>query len=147
MTTTKSTAGVFEAQAVEFVAAGDDADYAYFYFCENSGDTLADTGRHYGAVKQGIEVENEAVNSVVSGENAFKITPTKCNVKVDLNEGTLTVTWLADGINALSADGDNVKVDVYNLKGVRILKNVDKADAMKHLDKGIYIIGGKKVRL
>jgi hypothetical protein len=147
MTTTKSTAGVFEAKAVEFVAAGDDADYAYFYFCENSGDTLADTGRHYGAVKQGIEVENEAVNSVVSGENAFKITPTKCNVKVDLNEGTLTVTWLADGINALSADDANAKVDVYNLKGVCILKNVDKADAMKHLDKGIYIIGGKKVRL
>jgi hypothetical protein len=145
MTTTKSTAGVFEAKAVEFVAAGDDADYAYFYFCENSGDTLADTGRHYGAVKQGIEVENEAVNSVVSGENAFKITPTKCNVKVDLNEGTLTVTWLADGINALSADGDNVKVDVYNLKGVRILKNVDKADAMKSLQNGIYIVGGRKV--
>jgi hypothetical protein len=36
-------------------------------------------------------------------------------------------------------------VNVYSLTGILLRSNVARADALKDLPKGIYIVGGKKV--
>lgn len=50
------------------------------------------------------------------------------------------------GVESLGMD-DNRLQDVYTLSGVRIKKGVSVEEALKGLDSGIYIIGGKKVRV
>ena len=40
--------------------------------------------------------------------------------------------------------GNDVKVDVYNLQGIMLVKDAD-AEAVKNLPAGLYIIGGQKV--
>lgn len=43
-----------------------------------------------------------------------------------------------------SVAGETLRGDVYNVAGVLVLRDAD-SDAVKTLDKGIYIVGGKKV--
>jgi hypothetical protein len=40
---------------------------------------------------------------------------------------------------------DHAKLDVYNINGVLVRKNVSSDCATKGLQKGIYIINGKKI--
>ena len=42
-------------------------------------------------------------------------------------------------------DNQDTRVDVYNLQGIAIKRNVDRKDWERGLAAGIYIIGGKKV--
>ena len=62
----------------------------------------------------------------------------KVKITVDANEGTITIEDLeGSGINAINAaNGEEV---IFNLNGVRVDRN--------KLDKGVYIINGKKVIL
>lgn len=54
-------------------------------------------------------------------------------------------------IDEIMPDGafghDSDKVDVYNMKGIRLRAGVDAAAAVDNLPAGIYIVGGKKVRV
>jgi len=47
--------------------------------------------------------------------------------------------------SAINPIEDNKHVDVYSLQGVRLRTHVSKANATKGLDKGIYLVGGKKM--
>lgn len=50
-----------------------------------------------------------------------------------------------NGINGISSNnGDSNVINVYNINGIQVKSNVNKADAAKNLPKGIYIFGGKK---
>ena len=40
--------------------------------------------------------------------------------------------------------GEGGNVDVYNLQGIKVCSNVEKENALKLLNKGVYIINGKK---
>lgn len=57
-----------------------------------------------------------------------------------------TIT-LADaaGVNEIGAADCHKTVNVYNLQGVCVLKNVKPEEAVSQLSKGIYVIGGKKI--
>lgn len=63
---------------------------------------------------------------------------------VQAGEYTYTVTrQIPTGVESFGAE--NVCVDVYNLQGICVKKNIDSLDAVKELPAGIYIVGGKKV--
>lgn len=59
----------------------------------------------------------------------------------------ISTVCLADaaGINEISAVDENKTVNVYNLQGTCILRNVMPSDVISLLPKGIYLIGGKKI--
>ena len=48
-------------------------------------------------------------------------------------------------VNDLKFEDPNALVDVYNIAGVRVRKAVTKSNATVGLDKGIYIVGNRKV--
>ncbi|MDE5942011.1 MAG: hypothetical protein K2H14_07880 [Muribaculaceae bacterium] len=58
-------------------------------------------------------------------------------------EMTVEIDTTISGVENVIA-GDEVKVDVYNLQGVMIVKDAD-AEAIRNLPAGLYIIGGQKV--
>lgn len=62
----------------------------------------------------------------------------------------ITVTFTTNkvsGINSIStvSCNGNAPVDVYTITGVKVMSNVNAAEAVKSLDKGFYIMGNKKV--
>ena len=59
----------------------------------------------------------------------------KVTITIDANEGTVTFVKAESGVNSIDAENGNEVI--YNLNGVRVDRN--------KLDKGIYIINGKKV--
>lgn len=67
---------------------------------------------------------------------------TDSNGKYLINDVTDVVT----GISHVGVDEttDSKTVNVYSIDGKLIRANVERADAMQGLDKGIYIVGGKK---
>lgn len=48
-------------------------------------------------------------------------------------------------ITSITTDTDNSHVEVYNLQGILIKSGITKAEALKQLPAGLYIIGGQKV--
>lgn len=65
-----------------------------------------------------------------------------------------TINWVAVSKDAVSGgtsvtdlkiENPNALVDVYNIAGVRVRKAVAKSNATVGLDKGIYIVGNRKV--
>ena len=62
---------------------------------------------------------------------------------------TTSVPYILDndeltGTGSVMSDGD-VKVDVYSAEGRMLLRGVDRTNAIRELDKGLYIIGKEKV--
>ncbi len=60
----------------------------------------------------------------------------------------INVTFTTDkqsGVASIVVDGENASVDVYTITGIKVMSNVVPAQAVKSLDKGFYIMGGKKV--
>ena len=53
-----------------------------------------------------------------------------------------TTAWTMCWTNAESRESE--LVDVYNLTGTLVRRQVKRADAVKGLKKGIYIVGGQK---
>lgn len=53
----------------------------------------------------------------------------------------------ASGVHGISVVNENKPVNVYNLQGVCVLKNVTPHEALSQLPKGIYLIGGRKIAL
>lgn len=50
-----------------------------------------------------------------------------------------------DAITGISADTNSQLIDVYNLQGILIKRQITKADALKQLPAGLYIMGNQKV--
>ncbi len=60
----------------------------------------------------------------------------------------INVTFTTDkqsGVASIVVNGENASVDVYTITGIKVMSNVTPAQAVKSLDKGFYIMGGKKV--
>lgn len=47
--------------------------------------------------------------------------------------------------NVLAGTDSNAPVDVYNIQGMLVRKQVNPAEALQNLPRGIYIVGGRKV--
>lgn len=50
-----------------------------------------------------------------------------------------------DGISSILNNGNSENVNVYSISGMELRHGVKSADATKGLDKGVYVIGNKKV--
>lgn len=89
---------------------------------------------------------NEAVCSIQDNRNPFVDYP-------GLEQyiwGDLTVTpfsydnYSTTGISTVSTDKRNQTVNVYNISGIMVKRNVASDEALETLPKGIYIVNGKK---
>lgn len=69
----------------------------------------------------------------------FPLAPSSINTYV------FTIDWNATGISRSSVIADPVYTDVYTIEGVKIRSKVSPDKATEGLQKGIYIINGKKV--
>jgi alpha-amylase len=71
----------------------------------------------------------------------FEISTTKDNdSKYYVNDVTSTMT----GINTITSDKETTNNNVYTIDGRQVRSNVNSADALQGLSKGIYIVNGKK---
>ena len=91
----------------------------------------------------GILAKNNAEAAFVNVDNTTNgFYATRCYVKLSGGNSTLlTTNHLAEGevtsINAIAKQGE--QVEIYNLSGVKV------ADSVQGLQKGIYVVKGKKV--
>ena len=91
----------------------------------------------------GILAKDNAEAAFVNVDNTTNgFYATRCYVKLSGSNSTLlTTNHLAEGevtsINAIAKQGE--QVEVYNLSGVKV------ADSVQGLQKGIYVVKGKKV--
>lgn len=56
----------------------------------------------------------------------------------------IRIEYTIDAASVDAIGAESLSGDVYNVAGVLVLRNAD-AEAIKTLDKGIYIVGGKKI--
>jgi alpha-amylase len=70
----------------------------------------------------------------------FEISTTTDNSKYKVNDVTSTMT----GINTIISDKETTNNNVYTIDGRQVRSNVNSADALQGLSKGIYIVNGKK---
>jgi alpha-amylase len=70
----------------------------------------------------------------------FEISTTTDNSKYKVNDMTSTMT----GINTITSDKETTNNNVYTIDGRQVRSNVNSADALQGLSKGIYIVNGKK---
>lgn len=81
-----------------------------------------------------------------SGKQVLRLKDTNAYRPSGIHISTIALVSAA-GINEISAVDLNKPVNVYNLQGVCVLKNVMPAEVKANLPKGIYLIGGKKVAI
>ncbi len=107
-------------------------------------------GRYGIPAKQNVTVL-ESVLVRTHGEQTFL--PTRCGVSWESQSATATEleikhidsTMELSAVKAVATEG--ALVDVYDLKGNALLKQVKPADAKAQLPAGVYIIGGEKVTI
>lgn len=80
----------------------------------------------------------------IEGHSAY-INPKLVVAQSGKTDLTLTTTDIISGINTAVVTKAGQKVNVYSIDGKLLKKNVNAAEAMKNLGKGIYIIGKKKI--
>jgi hypothetical protein len=85
--------------------------------------------------KQDIEINGPTKSPKIH------LTPSSINTYV------FTIDWNATGINRNSVIPVQKTTDVYTIEGVKIRSNVSPDKATEGLQKGIYIIGGKKIAI
>lgn len=72
-----------------------------------------------------------------------------CLIDIDMLstlQQIIKVTFGSDIINSINhISAENGKVNIYNINGVCIAKNINAAHALDNLKKGIYIVNGQKV--
>jgi hypothetical protein len=81
--------------------------------------------------------------------------PTRCGFNWEQKSGSATEMVIQHinslneltGINAISAKTGNELVDIYDLKGNVVKKQVKVSDARNMLTRGIYVINGEKVAI
>lgn len=62
-----------------------------------------------------------------------------------LTDGKLRVTGVTSGLAPVLTD--NMPVDVYSIDGVKVRSAVPYGEALRGLSSGIYMVGGKKIRI
>lgn len=134
-------------------AAGDDEKTLLTVNREYDG-SLAPIDRIFQQGVQGTSflVGNNALcgNSDMKQVSVLTITPTAStgnaeNVVlkgVDLYDTSNSVMTGVQAVTVVESEGP---VNVYNVNGILIRKNVERGDALRDLPAGLYIVGGKKV--
>lgn len=123
-----------------------DADASLTFTAEGTGETVTMACAKQQQAAQGlygILARNNAEAAFVNVDattNGFYAT--RCYVQLSNGNSTLlTTNHIAEDITAITAitTPTNERVEVYNLSGVKV------ADNLKGLQKGIYVVKGKKV--
>lgn len=137
---TLTKAGVFE--LMDVVTLEDSGDgYAYITFINTPTVdwTVLNDGTHrYGPLVSGTELVNDELASFyLGGDSSWKVTPGEYAMIVNFNSKKVVIS--NDNFVGIQSIGSvlNGEEVIYNLQGVRVDRN--------HLNKGIYIINGKKV--
>ncbi len=91
---------------------------------------------------------NEPTTVTEAGEYTLTIPEGAINVDgaEDIINSEIVLNWTVSpnvGVDGIVNDGD-LRGDVYTVTGVRVLRDAD-ADAVRSLEKGIYVINGRKV--
>lgn len=81
----------------------------------------------------------EAGRQTIRLMDAYKYQPSGIHIS------TIELTKGAGVEAAIIDDADAGMVDVYNLQGVKLRSQQNKADALMGLPKGVYIVGGRKM--
>ena len=142
--------------------------YAYFDDCEDSV-LVATKGNGLGCIYTNAYITFPASHSKV--RFAIKAITSKCYSVLTPNgcgawtsEPTETVyldkaseakgandffdEQTTNGINAIDTDTDaNATVDIYNLAGMRVAQGTTLQEASSSLNRGVYVVNGKKVML
>lgn len=80
------------------------------------------------------------------GEEKIEVSPYNCYLNaIDINENFLTLPPHDNTSNIETIITDNAKVNVYNVKGQLIRRNIRKDKALQGLIPGIYIMNDKKI--
>ena len=80
---------------------------------------------------------------VIAANSAYLATEVATEETGDIN---LPIDGTINSINSISLDSTMpAQVDVYTLTGVKVRSNVNAGGATRGLNKGLYIIGGKKI--
>lgn len=129
--------GVFTVEDVVLVDAGE--GYAYLTFiniADVDWDIVNDGTHRYGPLASGTELEkNVETDFYIGGDSSWKILPETYNITVNFNTGKVLAS-VSSSIKSIeeSLNGEDM---IFNLQGQKIGRN--------NLQKGIYIINGKKV--
>lgn len=109
-----------------------------------NGITLNKAGLGYCLNNEVKVTTAEAVNII--GSRGY-IDPSKVVPQSGNSDRVIVIKGLMEGIKDLSVDSvdEQVLVNVYTINGLLVKKNVKAAEASKGLQKGLYIIGKKKV--
>ena len=91
-----------------------------------------------------IDLEGINPAEALAGVNTLLIQMNPGEGNAPFNITSLTLSGTLSSISAPVA-GENSLVDVYNMQGILIRKDVEAADATAALPAGIYIAGGKKI--
>ena len=122
-------------------------------FEDNTGTTVQFSGATEKQTTEGmygIIAKDNATAAFVNASSVPQIYPSRCFIK--LNGGELTQLLTSNhleyddvtGVEAAVAAAADAPVDVYNVSGVRIAKDMAPADLAK-LPKGVYVVKGQKI--
>ncbi len=93
-----------------------------------------------------ITAEKKTGGRFMGWEDGVKSESRKITLGWDLQEVSYCAYFVsASGLENVENDLDNGNVDVYTLTGIKIRSNVERAHALDGLDRGIYIVGNKKM--
>ena len=114
-----------------------------------------ENGGHGSGVNAGLDVATGRYFKVVDSddwvdeESLKKVIKTLKKIDIDMMASLQQIIKVTFGSDiAASVSGVSVatgKVDVYSVSGVLVRKQVEAASALNGLQRGIYIVGGRKV--
>lgn len=135
------------------------ADASAVRMNDGQGNQVNFSGSWETRLKEGLygipaQQNREVLESVLirtTAEQAFR--PTRCSFNWESQSATAAnleirhVSTLADATGVKSLNAADALVDVYDLKGNILVKQVKLSDAKASLPAGIYVIGGEKVTI
>ena len=135
------------------------ADASTVRMTDGNGNQVNFSGSWDTRLKEGLygipaQQNREVLESVLirtTAEQAFR--PTRCSFNWESQSSTAAnleirhVSTLGDVTGVKSLNAADALVDVYDLKGNILVKQVKLSDAKASLPAGIYIIGGEKVTI
>ncbi|MDO4159450.1 MAG: hypothetical protein Q4D41_03225 [Prevotellaceae bacterium] len=109
-------------------------------------EAISSTTSTYGVTENSNAVSLSEISSIVEtlNSNAENISGA-CGWKVGTNGlPELDFSNISSGINNIASTANDNSNNVYNIQGTLIKKGVSSSNVLEGLDKGIYIINGKK---
>ena len=147
--------GVYTIEDVEISDAGE--GYGFIKFAEST-----DSEETYGPAVDGTELVAGTAGDIAANGNSYKVAVAVYDIKVDLTNATVSLTWKGASVNTTDADAlkvygsrgaivvespDARRVTVYDLSGraVRIAEVEAGKTTLDGFNAGIYIVERKKV--